>query len=209
MYLLIPAGDEPNLVRKVVRPGGSILELGCGVGRVTHALAELGYEVTAVDESPEMLSHVSGADVVASRIEGLDLGRTFDGVTLMSHLVNTPDAAQRDAFLRTCRRHVAPDGVVVIQRADPDLSRWEPGEHRSTQLGSMTIVARILRREDATVDAAAEYVTADATWVQPYRSEILDDPAFAAALLPARLRVTRWLDRRRIWAVAVPAVASR
>jgi SAM-dependent methyltransferase len=209
MYLLIPAGDEPSLVRKVVRRGGSVLELGCGAGRVTHALVELGYEVTAVDESPEMLSHVSGADVVASRIEGLDLGRTFDGVTLMSHLVNIPDVPQRHALLRTCRRHVAPDGVVVIQRADPDLSRWEPGEHRSTQLGSMTIVARVLRREGALVDAAAEYITGDATWVQPYRSEILDDGAFAAALLRAGLRVTRWLDRRRIWAVAVPTVTSR
>jgi SAM-dependent methyltransferase len=209
MYLRIPAGDEPGLVRKVVRPGGSILELGSGAGRVTQALTELGYEVTAVDESREMLSHVSGAEVVASRIEGLDLGRTFDGVTLMSHLVNTPDAAQRQAFLRTCRRHVAPDGVVVIQRADPDLSRWEPGEHRSTQLGSMTIVARVLRREGTIVDAAAEYTAGDATWVQPYRSEILDDAAFAAALLRAELRVTRWLDRRRIWAVATPSVTSR
>jgi 2-polyprenyl-3-methyl-5-hydroxy-6-metoxy-1,4-benzoquinol methylase len=130
MYLQIPAGDEPSLVRKVVRPGGTILELGCGVGRVTHALVELGYEVTAVDESPEMLAHVSGAEVVRSRIERLDLGRTFDGVMLMSHLVNTPDGAQRRAFLRACRRHVASEGVVVIQRADPDLSRWEPGEHR-------------------------------------------------------------------------------
>ena len=27
MYPVIPAGDEPGLVRKVVRPGGSILPL--------------------------------------------------------------------------------------------------------------------------------------------------------------------------------------
>jgi hypothetical protein len=98
---------------------------------------------------------------------------------------------------------------VVIQRADPDLSRWEPGEHRSTRLGSVTILARVLRREGTLVDAAAEYVTGDATWVQPYRSEILDDAAFGSALRSADLRLKRWLDRRRIWAVAVPTVPAR
>jgi hypothetical protein len=71
MYLLIPVGEEPDVVRKAVSPAADILELGCGVGRVTHALVELGYRVVAVDESPEMLAHVVGAErlsVHASRI---------------------------------------------------------------------------------------------------------------------------------------------
>jgi len=36
-------------------PRGAILELGAGVGRITHPLLELSYRVTAVDNSPEML----------------------------------------------------------------------------------------------------------------------------------------------------------
>ncbi len=42
--------------------GASILELGCGAGRVTHPLVALGHPVVAVDESPEMLAHVRGAE---------------------------------------------------------------------------------------------------------------------------------------------------
>jgi SAM-dependent methyltransferase len=204
MYLLIPVGEESDIVRKVVSSGAEVLELGCGVGRVTHALVELGYRVVAVDESHDMLRHVVGAEAVEARIEGLRLGRAFDAVTLMSHLVNTPDVAQRDAFLRTCRRHVSPGGVVIIQRNDPSPSAWEPGERRSTHLGSVTITARVERRRGTIVDAVAEYRTGTLTWLQPYRSEILDDAAFGASLERAGLRLDRWLDRRRIWAVAVP-----
>jgi len=117
MYLLLPPGDEPDIIDSAVRLGGSILELGCGVGRVTRVLVERGRPVVAVDESADMLSHVRRAETVLSDIESLDLGRTFDGVVLASHLVNTGDSGQRSAFLHTCRRHVASDGSVIIQRS--------------------------------------------------------------------------------------------
>jgi SAM-dependent methyltransferase len=55
-----------------VPSGASILELGSGAGRVTHPLVELGYAVTAVDESAEMLARVRGARTVRSTIERLD-----------------------------------------------------------------------------------------------------------------------------------------
>jgi hypothetical protein len=71
-------------------------------------------------------------------------------------------------------------------------------------LGSVTITARVERRRGTIVDAVAEYRTGTLTWLQPYRSEILDDAAFGASLERAGLRLDRWLDRRRIWAVAVP-----
>ncbi|MGX1482605.1 cyclopropane fatty-acyl-phospholipid synthase-like methyltransferase [Streptomyces griseus] len=55
----------------MLRPGASILELGCGAGRVTHPLVARGFEVTAVDESPGMLERVRGARTVLSPIETL------------------------------------------------------------------------------------------------------------------------------------------
>ncbi|RSM66526.1 hypothetical protein DMH03_05305 [Amycolatopsis sp. WAC 01376] len=57
-----------------VPDGASILELGSGVGRVTHALLDLGYPVVAVDDSPEMLAGVR-AEKVCSKIEELRLDR--------------------------------------------------------------------------------------------------------------------------------------
>lgn len=35
--------------------GASILEIGCGLGKLTHDLAKRGYRVTGVDRSPSMI----------------------------------------------------------------------------------------------------------------------------------------------------------
>lgn len=74
LYARLPAWREPGVIHDAAGDGAAILELGCGTGRVTHPLIELGHVVTAVDESPEMLARVRGAETVLARIEDLDLG---------------------------------------------------------------------------------------------------------------------------------------
>jgi SAM-dependent methyltransferase len=95
VYLALPAGDEPQLIHDAVSPGASILELGCGAGRVTRPLAAMGHPMVAVDNSPAMLKHVTVAQTVCADITHLDLGRTFDAVLVASHLVNHGDRAGR------------------------------------------------------------------------------------------------------------------
>ena len=51
-YARMTAMGEPEIVHDAIPAGASILELGCGAGRVTHPLVALGHPVTAVDESP-------------------------------------------------------------------------------------------------------------------------------------------------------------
>lgn len=67
LYERLPVGDEPDVVERLVPAGAHILELGCGAGRVTHALLDRGFTVTAVDESPEMLERVRGRARCAPR----------------------------------------------------------------------------------------------------------------------------------------------
>jgi SAM-dependent methyltransferase len=55
--------------------GAAVLDLGSRTGRIGHRLIELGHPVTAVDDSPEMLGRVRGAQTVLSRIEELRIGR--------------------------------------------------------------------------------------------------------------------------------------
>jgi len=105
-YRLAPEEGEAATMHGALPPGCEVLELGCGAGRITHRLIEFGHPVVAVDNSPDMLAHVRAAKTVLSDIESLDLGRTFPGVVLASYLVNTPDRAQRWAFLDACARHV-------------------------------------------------------------------------------------------------------
>ncbi|MFC7644397.1 class I SAM-dependent methyltransferase [Streptosporangium lutulentum] len=116
--MLTPSG-EPERIHAAIPEGASILELGAGAGRITHSLLDLGHRVVAVDESPEMLAHIKGAETVCSSIQSLALHRTFDLVLLMSFVIETSDDEARRAFLRTCREHVADDGCVILQRQPP------------------------------------------------------------------------------------------
>src|SRR5579862_1586326 len=118
VYARLPELAEGEVVASVLPAGASVLELGCGTGRITRQLVRLGYRVTAVDESPEMLAHVRDAEAVEARIEGLDLGRRFDAVLLASNLLS--DDGARTAFLETCARH---SDVVVVETLP---IAWQP-----------------------------------------------------------------------------------
>jgi SAM-dependent methyltransferase len=112
LYTLLPPGwAEADVISAVAKPGASVLELGAGAGRVTHCLLARGFNVVAVDESPEMLDRIRGADTVASRIEDLDLRREFDVVVLGSHLVNVPDDEAVRALLAGRRSGSTPSTI--------------------------------------------------------------------------------------------------
>ncbi len=44
LYARIPAGEEPDIIERAVAASARILELGCGVGRVTHPLTTAEFE---------------------------------------------------------------------------------------------------------------------------------------------------------------------
>src|SRR5205085_5529755 len=47
------------MARALVPPGGTVLELGCGTGRVMEALLEQGLQVTGLDGAPAMLARAT------------------------------------------------------------------------------------------------------------------------------------------------------
>ena len=142
-YLLLPAGNDPELIASQLAPGASILELGCGVGRVTHPLVQQGFQVTAVDNSPEMLASVEGAKTICADLEFLELHQTFDCVLLMSHMLNIPDPATRHALLNSCQRHLKHDGIVIIQCHNPaGFAKLKQG-YTSEQNGMLSKRSRI------------------------------------------------------------------
>lgn len=140
------------LIDDAIGAGASILELGCGPGRITRVLVALGHEVTAVDDSPAMLEHVTGAHTVCADLFTLDLGRRFDAVIAASHMINDP--GRRAELLSVCRRHVSDDGTVLIERfapgwlltAKPTVGRNGPveiaGPQRPSRLGAHHLSAR-------------------------------------------------------------------
>jgi SAM-dependent methyltransferase len=204
LYARLPAGAEPDIVASAAPAGARVLELGSGVGRLTHPLRERGFTVTAVDESAEMLERVRGARTICGPIEDLDLGETFDVVLLASFLVHTADAELRRGLLRACARHVAKDGCVLIQREGEDYHTRVPRERADP--GGFTV--RIASSEpigDGVHEVRAEYEFPDALWTQTFRARPMTREEFEAALAEAGLSVDRYLTEDRIWVRAVPA----
>ncbi|WP_328736812.1 class I SAM-dependent methyltransferase [Streptomyces bobili] len=202
LYSRLPVRDEPDIITAAVPAGAHILELGCGVGRMTHPLLERGFTVTAVDESAEMLDRVRGARTVCGPIEDVELDETFDVVMLASFLVHAGDEEVRRGMLRTCVRHVAEGGCVLFQREGEEYHTDLPRE----RVDPSGFTTRILSAEpvgDGVDSVRAEYVFPDAIWTQTFRSRPLTKEQFEQALAEAGLRVDRYLTEDGIWVRAV------
>ncbi|SHI27769.1 Methyltransferase domain-containing protein [Streptomyces sp. 3214.6] len=202
-YSRLPVKDEPDIISAAVPPGAHLLELGSGVGRVTHALLERGFTVTAVDESAEMLERVRGARTICSPIEDLDLGETFDVVMLASFLVHNGDVDVRTRMLRACARHIAKGGCLLIQREGEDYHTNLPRE-RVDPSGFTVRISSVGPLENGVRSVRAEYEFPDAVWTQTFRTRALTKDQFEQALAEAGLRVDRYLTDDRIWVRAVP-----
>jgi|SRR4051794_37210911 SAM-dependent methyltransferase len=194
LYARLPELGEGDVVASVLPEGASVLELGCGTGRITRQLVRLGYRVTAVDESAEMLARVRGAEAVQAQIEGLELGRRFDCVLFASNLVNAEPPSRR-AFLETCRRHA---DLVIIQGLP---LAWSPAD-REAALGDVVSRLHVDRVDGGTVHGVMEYEAHGDTWRHSFAMRVFaDDEELDAALAEAGLRLERRLDRS--WFVAV------
>ncbi len=121
------------------RGGGPVLEVGCGTGRVAIPLAEEGIEVVGLDLSGPMLRIAARtraalpADVarrltfVQGDMTDFRLDRTFPLIITPSRsfqFMLTPEA-QRGA-LASMRRHLRPDGALVLDLFDPRLTWCVP-----------------------------------------------------------------------------------
>jgi SAM-dependent methyltransferase len=81
-----------------VRPGGRILDAGCGVGRDTLAFVQRGYDVVAFDAAEEMVKLARGragdrAAVHLMRFEDVEWRGEFDGLWACASLLHVPEAS--------------------------------------------------------------------------------------------------------------------
>ena len=203
LYAALAPRGEPELIHAAVPPGAGVLELGCGTGRISTALARLGHRVVGVDESAAMLEHCVGIGTVRAPIQSLRLAERFPVVVLPSHLINAADEAVRDAFLRTCREHVAADGLVVVQR---HRRGWVAGAGDSERDdGVLRSSLRVLGRpEPGLLHGRMTYELGDAVWQQEFTARDVDDTALPSVLAAADLRLDRILDEDGSWFVALP-----
>ncbi len=207
VYRRLPPGGDPERVHAVAGPGASILDLGCGVGRIADPLVRLGHQVVAVDESAEMLAEVSAATPVQATIEGLDLGRRFDLVLLASHLANTPGRRARAELFATCRRHLDPGGRMLIEWSTPS---WFDHVVDVGGLGGrlepfaleLEIHGVDHPEGNPVADATVTYTDGDLVWSQRFRTERLTLDGLAAELAEHDLHDPTPMDAAPEWLVA-------
>lgn len=97
------------------RPGERILDLGCGDGRLSVAIAQRGAEVVAVDSSPDMVQAARTRGIEAYHVDGQQLGDTlgsFDAVFSNAALHWMPDA---DAVIAGVAGVLVEDGRFVAE----------------------------------------------------------------------------------------------
>jgi SAM-dependent methyltransferase len=106
---------EADLVRSL--GPGSVLDAGCGTGRVAIELARHGIEVVGVDLDPSMLAEAArrgpGLEWVAADLATLDLGRRFDVVVLAGNVPLFCPPPARSSLVASCAGHVVPGGTLV------------------------------------------------------------------------------------------------
>ncbi|MHB1988457.1 MAG: class I SAM-dependent methyltransferase [Acidimicrobiales bacterium] len=174
LYLLLSDFGESDVVHAHVPAESEILELGCGTGRMTRRLLELGHPVTCVDVSAAMLAHAPRqAERVLADIETLELGRPFPVVLLASNLVNRPDAASRRGLLESCRRHVTADGQVIIQRYSPTAEGWQ--DRGWIKRDRIELRVAEFERDGCEISARLEYRNDERLWSQSFSAVILED----------------------------------
>ena len=223
--------------RLALRPGASVLDLGCGPGLHGNRLGARGHRVTGIDIAQPVLDYAQAqADAAglpcryqrASFLE-LPFEHEFDAAFLANSTVNQLADAELDALLRGVRRALVPGGRFACEAyvrpsaaggETPEVRRlfslpWSPWSDRPHHW-----LERIL-----TFPAEAQRVThhvildEDGSIRQHWsRSRLFDRDALAARIEASGLVVREWLDHdlrpprgphgEQLWAIAERSAAE-
>jgi SAM-dependent methyltransferase len=199
-YRRLPATGEPELIHSVIPSDASVLDLGCGPGRIARPLAALGHRVTGVDDGAGMIEALPAeVEGIVADARTVRLGRRFGAVLMASHLINDPGGGQ--AFVATAAAHLEPAGIVVAETYPPD---WDPtgSVGVETRLGDARITLLRASIDGDILRAEVRYGVDDLQWQQPFTARLLDDAALREMFAREGLEFVRWLDRPG-WFVAV------
>jgi 2-polyprenyl-3-methyl-5-hydroxy-6-metoxy-1,4-benzoquinol methylase len=108
----------------------SVLDAGCGMGRVAIELARRGIDVVGVDLDDDLLDFARRAEPdlkwVTADLATMDIGRCFDVVAMPGNVMIFCRPEDRAPIIATCARHLEPEGFLVagfqLERSADSLS---------------------------------------------------------------------------------------
>ena len=86
-----------------LRPGGHILDAGCGPGRDILYFIKNGFMVTGIDASEEMVkiaSGLTGRYITRMRFQEIDITNEFDGIWANASLLHVNRSEMHDVLIR-------------------------------------------------------------------------------------------------------------
>jgi SAM-dependent methyltransferase len=186
LYAAVHSGNSGDVAyyRRACTGARSVLELGCGYGRVLDGLTrERSLEVFGLDRDGGLLDlareRAPRATIVTGDMTDFDLGRSFDRVFIpYNGLYCVLTEAEQVAALRRARAHLNDGGLLVVdayaadafhgegdEESDPSDGAWDaPGFVKSVKaLGTTWEVHEQSRwdRDTQRIDAVYTHVPAD------------------------------------------------
>lgn len=122
--------DIPALVARHV-PGPKALDFGCGTGRSSRLLRDLGLQIVGIDISAAMLDEARRRDPSGDYrlVRVGDLGtlghETFDVILAAFTFDNIPSDAEKSQSLAALRAHLSPGGRMILVVSSPEIYRHE------------------------------------------------------------------------------------
>ncbi len=124
-----PWGQDTDFYLALAEPGpGCVLDLGCGTGTLTCALAQRDHLVTGVDPAGPMLAiaatkpHAEKVEWIQSRAQEYRSDRRFDLIVMMGHVFQILLTDEEVlAVLATMRRHLKAGGKAGFETRNPNI----------------------------------------------------------------------------------------
>lgn len=108
---------EVDCVQRLCPAPASVLDAGCGTGRVAVELAVRGYDVVGVDLDPDMVAKARAKDPhiawTVSDLATVDLNRRFDAVVAAGNVMIFLEPGTEADVVANLARHLAPEGRLI------------------------------------------------------------------------------------------------
>lgn len=118
---------------RLLSPGASILDFGCGSGRDSLRFLRDGFKVTAIDGSAELCAYaerLTGLKVRHELFQELEDVDAYDGIWACSSILHVPKTELADVFKRM-RRALKDRGVIYTSFKYGDFEGMRGGRYFS------------------------------------------------------------------------------
>ncbi|MEU0084536.1 methyltransferase domain-containing protein [Streptomyces sp. NPDC006274] len=184
-----------DCLRRHGPPGPRVLDIGCGTGRDAAYLHRAGRGVTGADLSEAMLTYARaehpGPDYVRADLHRFDLGeRAFDAVVCLdSALLYCHTNDQLDGFLTSCRRSLAPGGLLVAEMRNGAFFLGRTELLDAPLVGGFTRRGTVYRSTTTLyLDRAAQLLRRTRVWTADDGSPPVEQRSAWRLLFPQELR---------------------